>query len=52
MGGTTRTNKARNQTTGDRRHVDDAAWFTKKVARDKRRADMAKKSRRKNRKKR
>lgn len=49
MGGNSRSNKARNQTTGTHRGVDDAAWFKKQRARNRRRAKMAKASKRRNR---
>ena len=50
MGGNRRKNKARNQTTGSHRNVDDASWFKKNKVRQRKRNDMAKRSRRKNRK--
>ena len=52
MGGTRRSNKARNQTRGNRRGVDDADWHKKNSARSDQRRKMARQARRKNRKKR
>lgn len=51
MGGNKRGNKARNQTTGNHRHQDDAAWHKNNRDRTRRRAKIAKASKRKNRRK-
>ena len=51
MGGNRRKNKARNQMTGNQRHVDDAPWFKNNGRRQRKRNKIAKQSRRKNRKK-
>ena len=49
MGGNRRSNKARNQTTGTHRGVDDAPWFVGQRTRNRKRSKMAKASRRRNR---
>ena len=49
MGGNARANKARNQTTGSRRGPDNAQWLKNNTGRNRRRRQMAKLSRKKNR---
>ena len=49
MAGTKRANKARNQTTGGRKHIDDAGWHRNNRKRNKARNQQAKRSRRANR---
>ncbi len=51
MAGNKRANKARNQTTGRHRGIDDAPWFKKQKERQRKRSQMAKASKRKNRRK-
>lgn len=49
MAGNKRANKARNQTTGNRRGLDNARWFDGNVKRTRKRNKIAKASRKKNR---
>ena len=42
-------NKARNQTSGSHRHVDDADWFKNRKKRQRRKSKIAKASRKRNR---
>ena len=49
MAGNKRKNKARNQTTGSRRGIDDAKWFQSNRARNRKREKIAQRSRRANR---
>ncbi len=49
MAGNSRSNKARNQTSGTHRGVDDAAWFVRQRTRNRIRTKIAKASKRRNR---
>jgi hypothetical protein len=49
MSGNNRKNKARNQTTGQVRHQDDAPWFKNNIKRARRRRKLASQSRKNNR---